>query len=74
LLGDDWKGLGLQIGRGNSVFENKRDGTFEEWDCHAKRAGWAWSVNPFDFDSDGDIDLHVSNGWISGPNPTAPDL
>lgn len=75
LLGDDWRNLGLQIGRGNSVFENNQDGTFTEWnECHAKRAGWAWSVCPFDHDADGDIDLYVSNGWISGPNPSAPDL
>ena len=75
LLGDDWRTLGLQIGRGNSVFCNNKDGTFEEWsDCHAKRAGWAWSVNPFDHDADGDVSLYVSNGWISGPNPKAPDL
>ncbi|HUG70833.1 MAG TPA: VCBS repeat-containing protein [Pirellulaceae bacterium] len=75
LLGDDWRNLGLQIGRGNSVFANNTNGTFEEWeDSNAKRAGWAWSCNAFDFDNDTDLDIYVANGWISGPNPSAPDL
>ena len=75
LLGDNWRNLGLQIGRGNSVFSNNANGTFAEWEAsNAKRAGWAWSCNAFDFDNDSDLDIYVANGWISGPNPTAPDL
>jgi hypothetical protein len=67
LLGDQWRELGKQVGEGNSVFCNQGDGTFVEWkDCHATRAGWAWSVNPFDFDNDADLDIYVANGWISG--------
>ena len=75
LVGKDWRNLGLQIGRGNSVFLNKQDGSFKELvNCKAKRAGWAWSVNPFDYDNDSNLDIYVSNGWVSGPNPHAPDL
>jgi hypothetical protein len=67
LLGEQWRELGKQVGEGNSAFCNQRDGTFVEWkDCHAARAGWAWSVNPFDFDNDGDLDIYVANGWITG--------
>jgi hypothetical protein len=67
LLGDAWRDLGKQVGEGNSVFCNQGDGTFAEWkDCHATRAGWAWSVNPLDFDNDADMDIYVANGWVSG--------
>jgi hypothetical protein len=67
LMGDDWRELGKQVGEGNSVFCNQADGTFVEWkDCNATRAGWAWSVNGLDYDNDGDLDVHVANGWISG--------
>ncbi len=67
LLDETWRDLGKQIGEGNSVFCNQGDGKFKEWkDCHANRAGWAWSVNPFDFDNDGDMDIYVANGWVSG--------
>lgn len=49
LLGDKWRDLGKQVGEGNSVYCNQGNGTFVEWkDCHATRAGWAWSVNPLD--------------------------
>lgn len=30
------------------------------------RAGWAWGCSAFDFDNDGDDDLYVANGHISG--------
>ena len=67
LMGNTWRDLGKQVGEGNSVFCNLGNGKFEEWkDCHASRAGWAWSVNPFDFDNDGDMDIYVANGWVSG--------
>lgn len=66
LVGADWKQLGKQIGEGNSVFLNRGDGTFREWkDCNANRAGWAWSINAFDYDLDGDLDLYCSNGWVT---------
>lgn len=67
LLGDDWKGLGQQIGEGNSLFSNKGDGSFDELkECHATRAGWAWGIGMFDMENDTDLDLYVCNGWISG--------
>ncbi|MEQ1825205.1 MAG: VCBS repeat-containing protein, partial [Pirellula sp.] len=67
LLGNKWRDLGKQIGEGNSVFCNLGNGKFQEWkNSHTNRAGWAWSVNPFDFDNDGDMDIYVANGWVSG--------
>ncbi|MEM8930401.1 MAG: VCBS repeat-containing protein [Acidobacteriota bacterium] len=72
LVGEDWVGLGQQIGEGNSLFRNlgtaADDGTpmFEEiHHSNASRAGWGWSVSFFDLDNDSDLDLYAANGWIS---------
>ena len=66
LVGEQWRGLGQQIGEGNSVFLNTGEGQFKEWkQCNANRAGWAWSINAFDYDLDGDLDLYCSNGWVT---------
>ena len=68
LIGDEWRQLGQQIGEGNSLFYNNKNGTFRELkDCHATRAGWSWGVAPFDMDNDSDLDIYVCNGWVSGP-------
>ena len=67
LVGDEWRTLGQQIGEGNSVFYNNKDGTFRELkDSHATRAGWSWGVALFDMDNDADLDVYVANGWVSG--------
>jgi Flp pilus assembly protein TadD len=58
--------------RGNSLFRNRGDGSFEDTTL-AARAGigrWAWSSDALDFDSDGWEDLYVVNGMLtreSGP-------
>ena len=36
--------------------------------------GWAWSAAFVDFDSDSDLDLYVSNGFISSNNSNARDI
>lgn len=56
--------------RGNALYRNRGDGTFENV---GRRAGvemgrWSWSADFFDFDHDGFSDLYVSNGYISGPD------
>jgi len=56
--------------RGNALYRNRGDGTFENV---AHRAGvemgrWSWSADFFDFDHDGYSDLYVSNGYLSGPD------
>ncbi len=69
LLGDDWRKLGKMIGEGNSLFFNQGDGTFREiQDSGTDRAGWSWGVALLDMDNDTDLDIVVSNGWISGKN------
>lgn len=69
LVGSDWSDIGTQIGEGNSLFQNKGDGTFNEIkNSHAVRAGWGWSVSFFDVDNDTDLDIYAANGWITNKN------
>lgn len=30
------------------------------------RSGWSWGTTSFDFDSDGDLDIYIANGMLSG--------
>ncbi len=73
LVGAGWRDLGKQIGKGNSLFRNRGDGTFaERTDSHTRRAGWGWGVAFFDMDNDADLDVFAANGWIS--NKSKDDL
>jgi Flp pilus assembly protein TadD/peroxiredoxin len=53
--------------RGNSLFRNRGDGTFEDVTLKARAefGRWAWSSDTFDFDSDGWDDLYVVNGMFT---------
>jgi Tfp pilus assembly protein PilF/peroxiredoxin len=53
--------------RGNSLFRNRGDGTFEDVTlaAGAEMGRWAWSSDAFDFDSDGWDDLYVANGMFT---------
>jgi len=53
--------------RGNSLFRNRGDGTFEDVTLRAgaEFGRWAWSSDAFDFDSDGWEDLYVANGMFT---------
>ncbi|HET6900295.1 MAG TPA: FG-GAP-like repeat-containing protein, partial [Vicinamibacteria bacterium] len=53
--------------RGNSLFRNRGDGTFEDVTLRAgaEFGRWAWSSDAFDFDSDGWDDLYVANGMFT---------
>jgi Flp pilus assembly protein TadD len=57
--------------RGNSLFHNRGDGTFEDRSASAgvEVSGWSWSCQDWDFDHDGFSDLYTANGFISGRNP-----
>jgi len=55
--------------RGNALYRNQGDGTFENvgHQSEVEMGRWSWSADFFDFDHDGYSDLYVSNGYISGP-------
>ena len=53
--------------RGNSLFHNRGDGTFEDvtLKAGAEFGRWAWSSDALDFDNDGFEDLLVVNGMFT---------
>ena len=53
--------------RGNSLFRNRGDGTFEDvtLKAGAEFGRWAWSSDALDFDNDGWQDLYVVNGMFT---------
>ncbi|HVR75490.1 MAG TPA: VCBS repeat-containing protein [Planctomycetota bacterium] len=53
--------------RGNSLFKNRGDGTFEEVSegTRAYFGRWAWASGFVDFNLDGREDIYVQNGFIT---------
>ncbi|HEY3120243.1 MAG TPA: FG-GAP-like repeat-containing protein [Vicinamibacteria bacterium] len=53
--------------RGNSLFRNRGDGTFEDVTlaARAQMGRWAWSSDALDLDNDGFEDLYVVNGMFT---------
>lgn len=56
--------------RGNALYRNKGDGTFQNLGHQAgvDMGRWSWCSDFWDFDHDGHSDLYVANGYISGVN------
>ncbi|NUP97276.1 MAG: VCBS repeat-containing protein [Planctomycetaceae bacterium] len=57
--------------RGNSLFRNLGDGTFEDVSeaCGVTMGRWAWGSIFADLDEDGWPDLVVPNGFVTGSDP-----
>ena len=55
--------------RGNALYRNLGDGTFQNVGHAAtvEMGRWSWSSDFWDFDHDGFSDLYVANGYLSGP-------
>jgi Tfp pilus assembly protein PilF/peroxiredoxin len=53
--------------RGNSLFRNRGDGTFEDvtLPARANMGRWSWSTGALDLDSDGWDDLYMVNGMVT---------
>ncbi len=53
---------------GNWLYKNLGDGKFENVSMAAgvEMGRWAWSSDSWDFDHDGNADLYIANGYISG--------
>jgi len=54
--------------RGNALYRNRGDGTFENEGRPAavEMGRWSWSSDFWDIDHDGYSDLYVTNGYLSG--------
>jgi tetratricopeptide (TPR) repeat protein len=58
--------------RGNALYRNQGDGTFQNVGHQAsvEMGRWSWSSDFWDFDHDGYSDLYVANGYLSGLDRT----
>ncbi|MEZ5352638.1 MAG: VCBS repeat-containing protein [Bryobacteraceae bacterium] len=55
--------------KGNSLFRNAGNGRFEEQTQAGVEMGrWAWASDFADLDNDGNLDLYIQNGYITGPD------
>jgi Flp pilus assembly protein TadD/peroxiredoxin len=68
---EDVRALYRRHARGNSLYRNQGNGTFQSLSEPAgvEMGRWAWSSDAWDFDHDGYPDLYIANGYISGPDP-----
>ncbi len=57
--------------RGNTLFENAKDGTFRDVSTAANvtLGRWAWGSRFLDLNNDGWLDLYVSNGFLTQSDP-----
>ncbi len=58
--------------KGNSLYRNKGDGTFEETGAFegVEMGRWAWSSGGFDWDLDGVPEILVGTGMVTNPSRT----
>ena len=65
---EDIRALYRHHARGNSLYRNQGNGTFQNVSDQAgvEMGRWSWSSDFWDFDHDGYSDLYVTNGYISG--------
>jgi len=58
--------------KGNSLYRNRGDGTFEETETRegVGMGRWAWSADGFDFDNDGSPEIYVTCGMLTNPSET----
>lgn len=62
----------LEMFDGNWYFRSDEKGGFEEVAraTNSRNSGWAWGGSFLDYDNDGNEDVYVLNGFISGPDST----
>ena len=56
-----------KMAAGNTMLRNEGDGVFSDVsdEIGCRNAGWAWGTEFFDYDSDGDLDMLIANGYWS---------
>ncbi|MFT5285688.1 MAG: hypothetical protein ACI8TQ_001853 [Planctomycetota bacterium] len=68
-LGMDLNSIRLRMSKGNTIYMQGEDNMLAEGTSEqgARGASWAWGTALFDYDCDGDIDIHCVNGfWTQG--------
>ncbi len=70
-VADDTKALYRRHAKGNSLFLNQGNGSFDDVSEESGIAlgRWAWSSKMADFDNDGWQDLYVANGYLTQDDP-----
>ena len=65
------KGVFQRLARGNTLFANRGDGTFDDVSLKegVTMGRWAWGSIFVDVNNDGCQDLFVANGYITGDKP-----
>ncbi len=58
------------VKEGNQLYRNMGNGTFTDvsFETNVYDGGWCWAGRFWDYDNDGDLDIMIANGYISG-NP-----
>lgn len=56
------------VKEGNQLYRNMGDKTFSDisFEAEVYDGGWCWAGKFWDYDNDGDLDIMVANGYISG--------
>ncbi len=64
----DLHGRYMRHARGNTLYVNRGDGSFEDLTEESGTAmgRWAWGAHFVDFDNDGWEDIYVPNGFVTG--------
>ncbi|MDE0895607.1 MAG: VCBS repeat-containing protein [Planctomycetota bacterium] len=68
-IGMDMNAVRLKMSKGNTIYMQGEDNRLAEGssDQGARGASWAWGTAVFDYDCDGDVDIHCVNGfWSQG--------
>lgn len=58
----------MRMAYGNRMYLGHPGGGFQQpkFKDEVARSGWSWGCTAFDFDHDGDTDIYIGNGFISG--------
>jgi tetratricopeptide (TPR) repeat protein len=56
------------VKEGNQLYRNMGDNTFSDvsFEAGVYDGGWCWAGRFWDYDNDGDLDIMIANGYISG--------
>lgn len=75
-VGMDMNAIRRKMSKGNTIYMQGEDNRLAEGspDQGARGASWAWGTAIFDYDCDGDVDIHCVNGFWSQGSDDGRDL